>query len=85
MIVDKREFKYGQWVVTIELKEDFDKVNDYYCTVDCTGNWRATQGILYDYNRPCVAFNEPELLPTGLKSRIHHYCRKLISDYRKKV
>lgn len=75
------EFKYGQWDVTIEVKEGFDKIDPAFCSVDCTGNWNSTQGIMYDYYRECVAYNEPEMLPVGLKKKIHARCRKLLKPY----
>lgn len=72
------EFKYGQWDVTIDVKEGF---GDKYCSIWCVGSWLSTPGIMYDYYRECVAYDSPEMLPVGLKKKIHARCRKLLKPY----
>ena len=85
-IVTKRQFKYGQWTVTIELRDYEDYYNgkglatDVYCVIDCTGNWIATQGILYDYWRDCCAFDNPYCLSPKLRRIILEKARKLIAQ-----
>ena len=49
-----------------------------YVSIDVTGNWRATQGILYDKHRTCCAYDEPELLPKGLKNLIYKRAMKML-------
>ena len=76
-----RQFNYGQWTVTLELIE-WDKEN-VYVRIDCTGNWRATQGSCWegDYQ---PRYNEPELLTRRLKDMIKAKCVTMLYKYRKK-
>ena len=78
-VLKKDEFKYGQWDVTIEVKEGFD--DDKYCSLWLVGTWNSTQGIMCDYYRECVAYDYPEMLPAGLKKKIYHRCKKLLKPY----
>ena len=77
------KFTYGQWTVTMERKNaglsciDGSPLKDYI-SIDVTGNWRATQGILYDKHRTCCAYDEPELLPKGLKNLIYKRAMKML-------
>ena len=79
----KRKFKYGQWAVTMERKNaglswvDNEPLEDYV-SIDVTGNWRATQGMLYDKNRNCCAYDEPEILPVGLKKLIYKRAMQML-------
>ena len=72
------EFKYGQWDVTIDVKEGFD---DKYCSIWCVGSWLSTPGIMYDYYHKYAAYDYPEMLPAGLKKKIYHRCKKLLKPY----
>lgn len=79
-------FNYGQWTVTIQLR-DYEHVifgspasDTPYCSIDCTGTWVSEQGILYDFWRDCCAYNNPEILPKGLKERIFKRAHKLIAQ-----
>ena len=81
----KKKFKYGQWIVTIERRNAGlswvdGKPTEDYISIDVTGNWRATQGILYDKHRSCCAYDEPELLPVGLKKRIYNVAMKMLKE-----
>ena len=82
----KDAFRYGQWFVIIEMR-DYDHViigspssDTPYCAIDVIGNWVSTQGILYDYWRECCAYNEPRMLPDGLKKRIYNRAMKLLAQ-----
>ena len=80
----KKEFTYGQWSVTLERKNAGlswvdSKPTEDYVSIDVVGNWRATQGILYDKHRSCCAYDEPELLPRGLKELIYKRAMKILS------
>ena len=79
-------FNYGQWTVTIWLR-DYENVifgspasDEPYCAIDCTGTWRSTQGILYDKWRDCCAYDDPYILPTGLRKRVYKRAMKLINQ-----
>ena len=79
----KGKFKYGQWVVTMERKNAGlswvdGKPTEDYISIDVTGNWRATQGILYDKHRDCCAYDYPELLPNGLKKLIYQRAMQML-------
>lgn len=79
----KRHFKYGQWEVSLERKNaglswvDHTPTEDYI-SIDVVGNWRATQGMLYDKHRSNCAYDEPELLPKGLKQRIYKVAKAML-------
>lgn len=79
----EREFNYGQWTVTLKRKNaglswvDGKPLEDHI-SIDVVGNWRVTQGILYDKHRNCCAYDEPELLPKGLKKRIYETAMKML-------
>lgn len=80
----ERNFKYGQWNVSMERKNagnswvDGEPLEDHV-SIDVVGNWRATQGMLYDKNRTCCAYDEPELLPAGLKKLIYKRAMNLLN------
>ena len=73
----KKKFYYGQWTVILKRKNaglswvDGTPTEDYV-SIDVVGNWRATQGMLYDKHRTNCAYDEPELLPNGLKKLIYN-------------
>lgn len=78
-----KQFNYGQWTVTLKRKNaglswvDHTPTEDYI-SIDVVGNWRATQGMLYDKYRENCAYDEPELLPKGLKQRIYKVAKKML-------
>ena len=78
-----KEFNYGQWTVTMKRKNaglswvDSTPMEDYI-SIDVVGNWRATHGMLYDKNRECCAYDEPELLPRGLKQLIYKRAMQML-------
>lgn len=77
-----RQFNYGQWTITIELKEMYNQFrheDEFYCSIDCTGNWYATQGMYYKRydDRYEVAYND-NIVPPNLKHKIKYSCSRLI-------
>lgn len=83
--MDKIEFKYGQWVVELQRKASgiswvTGEVKSDYVTIDVTGKWVATDGILYNNTRPCCVYDRPEILPKGLKDRIYKKAMKLLEE-----
>ena len=80
-----RKFNYGQWLVEITIKDysgyGLDSIlAEPYCHVDCTGSWYSTSGIMYDYYRDCVAYDEPEILPKKLKEKIYNSCKSMLAQ-----
>ena len=75
-------FGYGQWEVLIMVK-DFDGEDEPMCSINCTGTWYSTQGICYGVNEPICAYNEPEILPKGLKRLINKKAHNLLVKYLK--
>lgn len=73
-------FGYGQWSVLIMVK-DFGGDLDPCCSINCTGNWYSTQGMLYSITDTVCAYNEPEILPKGLKALINKRAHKLLGKY----
>lgn len=79
----EKTFNYGQWFVTLKKGNagtswiDGSPLEDHV-SIDVVGNWRATQGILYDRHRKNCAYDEPELLPKGLKKRIYEKAKKML-------
>lgn len=79
----QRQFKYGQWEVTLKRGNaglswvDRTPLEDHI-SINVVGNWRATQGMLYDKHRENCAYDEPELLPKGLKQRIYKVAKAML-------
>ena len=77
-----RQFNYGQWTITIELKEMYNQYrheDEFYCSIDCTGNWYSTQGIYYQNTKlNYVASYDDNIVPHNLKHKIDYSCSRLI-------
>ena len=82
-VFDTRNFKYGQWDVTLELIDVYDDEDqDVFVRIDCTGNWRATQGSIWESDLQ-PRYNEPELLTRKLKDIIKAKSVRMIHKYRR--
>lgn len=88
------ELKYGQWDVEFKIKNagnswvDGKPMNDYI-SFEIVGNWRCDSGIFYNIdktssfsNPQVIGYNDPELLPRGLKERILKRCLRIKKVYK---
>lgn len=81
-----RKFKYGQWIVTIELHDeywgDYSSLPELYCKIECVGTWYSTVGSIWD-TWTCGKYEDPYRLPDKLKDIITKKCRRMFYLYEK--
>ena len=77
------KLSYGQWECEFEIKNFGNswvtgKPLNECVVVQICGNWCCDTAIYYNNGGQEIGYNNPELLPKGLKSRILKKCKSIL-------